>query len=501
MDQYGAQLMVLQRIGSLEDIVRRSENSMVHVLTRLKDVEMALTTVHRTTEKTQPEIAFLAEEVGSLKRRIDFVDATWRTSVGDLAANVQTEFRKPPQPTPGEMHLRGELQNLRQDMQESQQALRRIAEQAQTDNNELRQLSNAARWSSEQIQTLTQQHREAVDLNDKRAIQLSNDLRAFAGDVERNAAAFKAAMELGVRAVHGDLVPRIDGEARLREALQSDVQQALTRLRDEVVRGLSLASTNIRSLEESHAGLELVLRAEVKTRIQKTDEMTLIVEDLGSHFKRDSSSAARLLREIDTDVGSALTTTMSAQQDTRNLIDQLFKGQRELRQAIEMVQMGAVSGPSSPQLNRTSSAAAAMSNPMHGAGGGSTNATPRRQSSTGGNELQNLFNELNKADYATVDDLQLLRRDVDALRAALEDRIGELAERMNAEDQRISDGLMRVSSEVRMVSTQQRAVAAPRSPTPDSRPDSRDSRNSTPDREKVRHSAPPPPNHNQLQQL
>ena len=501
MDQFGAQLLVLQRIGSLEDIVRRSENSMVHVLSRLKDVEMALTTIHRTTEKTQPEIAFLAEEVGSLKRRVDFVDATWRTSVGDLAANVQAEFRKPAQVTPSEMHLRSEVQALRQDMADAQQFIRRVAEQAQADNGELRQLSSGARWAGEQIQALAQQHRESIDLNDKRIAQLGNELRSFAAEVDRNASAFRATFEGGVRAMHADLSSRIENEGRQRDGLQQDVQAAVTRLRDEVVRGLSLASTNIRSLEEGQAGLEMVLRAEVKARVQKTDEITLLVDELGSHFKRDSTSAAKLLREIDTDVGSALTTTMSAQQDTRNLIDQLFKGQKELRQAVEMIQLTAASSsPGSPGVGRTSSIAAAAAAGGTG-GGGSSNATPRRQSTTG--DLQNLFNELNKADYATVDDMNDLRREVDNLRRDVDDRITELSDNLRKEDQRISDGLLRVSSEVRQVNQRSKSEDKGRSRTPDSRSRSPSSRGSTPDRggTSVTHVPPPPPNRNKLQEL
>lgn len=352
MDSYGAQVAIFQRVSSLEDIVRRSESSMVHVLTRLRDVELALTSIHRMTEKSQPEIAFLAEEVGMVKRRVDVVDSTWRTSITDLVANVQAEFRKPPQPTPGELHLAQSVQTLRQELSETQQFLRRISEQSQADNAELHQLANSSRWSAEQIQILAQQQKEIIEVSDKRSTQAMSELRTFAAEVERNALSFRAMFENGVRAMHGDVSGKLESETRQREALQADVQLALSKLRDEIVRGLSLASTNIRSNEDSHSALEIVLRAEVKSRVQKTDDISRTVDELAGHFKRDSTNAVKLLKEIDSDVGSAITSTQQSQQDTRSLVDQLFKGQKELRVAIELL-------ATSSAINRSGSAAAA----------------------------------------------------------------------------------------------------------------------------------------------
>lgn len=321
----------VQRLGALEDLMRKSEGSISHMITRLKEVELAVNTVVKQQEKTVPEVRYLFDEMNSMKRQVTTIDQTWRQTYTDFSGSLQSEIRGriPQQIDTIAQQLRQENVNMKTEVQETHQLMRRATEQWNHELHDIRQIVQTSSWKSDQLQTtLGQQHQQLTAL-ERRMDQDSHDLRTFASEVERNATSFRQFVESAVRAAHADLVQRVDVEQRGREGLQQDVQSTITRLRDDVQRGLAHSSATSKVLEENVGSLEAVLRAEVRSRISKTEELQTRFEHLASEMERDASSAAQVLQGLDDEGGAMHHTLQSTQTRFDKLWDEVQKLKRD----------------------------------------------------------------------------------------------------------------------------------------------------------------------------
>ncbi|CUG92743.1 Hypothetical protein, putative [Bodo saltans] len=321
----------VQRLGALEDLMRKSEGSISHMITRLKEVELAVNTVVKQQEKTVPEVRYLFDEMNNVKRQVTTIDQTWRQTYTDFSGSLQSEIRGriPQQIDTIAQQLRQENVNMKTEVQETHQLMRRATEQWNHELHDIRQIVQTSSWKSDQLQTtLGQQHQQLTAL-ERRMDQDSHDLRTFASEVERNATSFRQFVESAVRAAHADLVQRVDVEQRGREGLQQDVQSTITRLRDDVQRGLAHSSATSKVLEENVGSLEAVLRAEVRSRISKTEELQTRFEHLASEMERDASSAAQVLQGLDDEGGAMHHTLQSTQTRFDKLWDEVQKLKRD----------------------------------------------------------------------------------------------------------------------------------------------------------------------------
>lgn len=357
--------MLVQRLGALEDLMRRSEGSISHVITRLKEVELAVSTIGKSQEKSAPEVRYLFDELNNVKRQVTTIDQTWRQTYTDFSGSLQSEIRGriPQQLDTIAQQLRQENVNMKSEVQETHQMMRRATEQWSHELHDMRQIIQTSSWKAEQLQTtLGQQHQQLTSL-ERRMDQDAHDLRTFASEVERNATSFRQFVESAVRAAHADLVQRVDVEQRGRDGLQQDVQATITRLRDDVQRGLAHASATSKVLEENVGSLESVLRAEVRSRISKTEELQTRFEQLTSEMVRDASSAAQVLQGLDDEGGAMHHTLQSTQTKFDKLWDEVQKIKKD--QQVNNTNKAQAPGPAKKPLARGTSAA-----PNRGLGGG-----------------------------------------------------------------------------------------------------------------------------------
>jgi hypothetical protein len=328
----------VQRLSVLEDLMRKSEGSISHMITRLKDVELAVNTVSKQQEKTVPEVRYLYDEMNNMKRQVTTIDQTWRQTYTDFSGSLQGEIRGriPQQIDTIAQQLRQENANMKSEVQETHQLMRRATDQWSHELHDIRQIVQTSSWKADQLQTtLGQQHQQLTAL-ERRMEQDTHDLRTFASEVERNATSFRQFVESAVRAAHADLVQRVDVEQRGREGLQQDVQTTITRLRDDVQRGLAHSSATSKVLEENVGSLEAVLRAEVRSRISKTEELQARFEHLTSEMERDASSAAQVLQGLD-DEGGAMHHTL---QSTQTRFDKLWDEVQKLKKTQQSTNSG-----------------------------------------------------------------------------------------------------------------------------------------------------------------
>lgn len=338
--------ILVQRLGALEDLLRKSEGSISHMLSRLKDVELAVTTIGKTQEKSVPEVRYLFDELNNVKRQVTTIDQTWRQTYTDFSGSLQNEIRGriPQQLDSIAQQLRQENANMKTEVNETHQLMRRATDQWNHELHDIRQIVQTNSWKTEQLQTTVgQQHQQMLSL-ERRVDQDAHDLRTFAAEVERNAGSFRQFVETAVRSAHADLVQRVDVEQRSRDGLQQDVQNTITRLRDDVQRGLAHASATAKILEENVSSLESVLRAEVRSRIAKTEEIQIRFEQLTAEMERDASSAAQVLQGLD-DEGGAMHHTLHS---TQTKFDKLWDEVRKLKKAQP------------PQQQRTTAGTAAV---------------------------------------------------------------------------------------------------------------------------------------------
>lgn len=308
----GTSAILMQRVSVLEDLMRRSEANVGQMLQRMKETEIAVSQVAKAQERQTPEVRYVYDEVAQLKRQLASVDQSWRQTYQDFSANVQQELRGGRIAQQVEQVVavqRTEQAQARNEIQEMQQLLRRVTEQWSSDQHDVRQVAQTTAWKADQLQMTVSQLTSQCAALDRRVEGSSQDLRNFATEVERNASSFRQFVEAAVRAAHQDAIQRVELEQRARDALQADVQSTVHRLREDVIRGLAQASATCKVLEDNASALETVLRAEVRTRIQKTDELTAALFQLRNEQDEDTTVAAEALQELDAD-GNVISTAV-----------------------------------------------------------------------------------------------------------------------------------------------------------------------------------------------
>lgn len=299
-----------QRIGALEDLLRRNEQSLSAVLSRLKDNEVALNALHRGMSKVGPDLATTVDELHGTKRRMELIDQNWQHKAREYDAIIQNEVRgnKPPplENQPAFQRLGQEVVNVRGDIQETVSQVRRLTEVASADGKTLRGVEADARWLTEQLRDHIASQKDFAGQQARRNDAMQREVQTVKEDVEDVSNTLRKVIDAVVKATREEMVIRIDAEAKARAALQNDFVQAFARMRDDVIKGFGETAANLKNLDETSHSLETVLRAEVRSRMHTADEMSKRVEVVEERLRREALSAAEYLKALDTQMSGAL---------------------------------------------------------------------------------------------------------------------------------------------------------------------------------------------------
>ena len=351
---------VAQRVNSLEDLLRRNENSLSHVLARLKDVELAVNNVHRVTSKVAPELSLVVEEVGLTKRKADAIDNTWRSKAQELEGIIQRELKscaEKPQVSADPIFMRNvsDVQVLKQDVEDLKLFLKRVADSASVDSKALRQVEQDTRWVGEQLKEQISNHRDLLHQTQKKNEQFTDEIAQTIQQQEQAQTEMRTFVEGALRAMREEMTMRLENEARARIALQNDVVNAFAKMREDVVKGFAQTATNLCNLDGTTHSLEAVLRAEVRSRMDVTDDLAKRTELVEERLKRETSSAAEYLKALDTQMSGALRDVKEATaSECRSQLDRVWRTLDEVQEKLHKVDEAASSASPSQSQNEVS---------------------------------------------------------------------------------------------------------------------------------------------------
>lgn len=299
-----------QRIASLEDLLRRNESSLSAVLGRVRDIELAVNNFNRTLAKLTPDVSLVVEDLNATKRKLDLVDNAWRSTVKDFESVVVNEIRNnkpiPLGNDPLFQRVSQEIQQQHNDIHETSSMVRRLMDTSNADGKTLKQVESDSKWLTEQLREVAASQRDFTSQQQRRNEQVSTAVQETRQEQERGLNQIRGVIEAVSKSTRDELVVRVENESRARLGLQNDFVTSFSKMREDVMKGFAQTATNLRNVDETTSSLETVLRAEVRSRMTKMEELNRRSDIVEERLRREALSAAEYLKALDNQLGSAI---------------------------------------------------------------------------------------------------------------------------------------------------------------------------------------------------
>eukprot|EP01062_Namystynia_karyoxenos_P062844 TRINITY_DN55703_c0_g1_i1.p1 TRINITY_DN55703_c0_g1~~TRINITY_DN55703_c0_g1_i1.p1 ORF type:complete len:872 (+),score=299.82 TRINITY_DN55703_c0_g1_i1:77-2692(+) len=297
-----------RRLGSLEELLRTNEMTLSNVLMRLKDVESGLGQGTKQREaQFSTALAATQRDLAGARQRLDAVENQWRTKVQELDDKLTMQRHSAAHAAEAQgARMGAEIAQLKQALGDLAGELRRVgttqhSQQAHTD-----RAAQDANLVMGSVKQQFQQHREELVANQRRVEAALKLIGEEGKEREGLAASVRAAFESSLRAFGDQTVAMLEKEVAQRLQLAQDVVGAFQRLRDELAAAFSKHGENHQRHAAALRSVEDILRAEIRSRMQKTDELAQHLQRIDERSAGDAKTLAQALRDLDGETTKAL---------------------------------------------------------------------------------------------------------------------------------------------------------------------------------------------------
>eukprot|EP01065_Artemidia_motanka_P033967 TRINITY_DN4104_c0_g2_i2.p1 TRINITY_DN4104_c0_g2~~TRINITY_DN4104_c0_g2_i2.p1 ORF type:complete len:878 (+),score=332.88 TRINITY_DN4104_c0_g2_i2:56-2635(+) len=297
-----------RRIGSLEELFRSNEMTVANLLSRLRDLEVNLAQGTKQREgQLASALAATQRDVAGARQRLDAAEQQWRGKVQELDDKLTMLRQTAAHSTDAQAaRLGSEVAQLKHTLGDVAAEVRRVGSAVH------QQAAHGDRSQQEAtvlmggVKQQFQQQRDELLANQR---QIEGALKLI-GDEGREreglAASVRAAFESSLRAFGDQTVAMLEKEVSQRLQLAQDVVGAFQRLRDELAAAFSKHGEG----QERHASalrsVEDILRAEIRSRMQRTDEIAQHLKRVDERGASDARTLAQALRDLDSETTTAL---------------------------------------------------------------------------------------------------------------------------------------------------------------------------------------------------
>jgi hypothetical protein len=307
-----------QRISSLEELLKRNENSLSAVLGRVKDMELGMNQFHKLIQQLVSENATLTKELGASKLRVDMVDRSWRSHVQQSENAIWNEVRgnraPPVSQDPTVSRMLQELTQQRAQLSDMEIGLNRVSDAQAADTNAIRICEQHIQSNEGQLSELMTLQREGAKDTIKRFEQVFRDIGQNRQDVERTVSSIKQQTDKQLR----DTAISLEQHSSSLSGFQQEVGSALRSMREELSNGLMQTSQSLKDNEDATRTLEQILRAEVQTRSQGVETANRKLATL----EQAVATKLKMVQIHQTDI-ARLWDTMRSTQNQRQQSDRL----------------------------------------------------------------------------------------------------------------------------------------------------------------------------------